>query len=235
VTGTDTTDRLVSIVLPVKDQAGFIASIVHRYREALQRSPFAYELILVVNDSSDGSENVCRTLAQEDEGTRMLELDAPGWGRAVKAGLAGAAGDTLCYTNSARTTPEVLTLAILYALVVPDVVVKANRKIRDNWRRRLGSVLYNLECRQLLDLATWDINGTPKVFSRDFSELMSLSRDDDLIDAEFVWTCRRMDYRVLELPVLVNERHGGKSTTNYRSALKMYLGALRFAHRSGNG
>ena len=44
--------------------------------------------------------------------------------------------------------------------------MKANRKIRDNWRRRLGSLLYNLECRALFDLANWDINGTPKVFPR---------------------------------------------------------------------
>ena len=51
-------------------------------------------------------------------------------------------------------------------------VIKASRKIRENWKRRLGSLLYNLECRALFDLPYWDINGTPKVFGRHFIPLI---------------------------------------------------------------
>jgi hypothetical protein len=52
-----------------------------------------------------------------------------------------------------------------------------------------------------------------------------LTREDDLIDAEFNAICRRHDYPVIEVPVLSTKRHGGKSTTNYASAFKMYVGA----------
>ncbi len=52
-----------------------------------------------------------------------------------------------------------------------------------------------------------------------------LTRDDDLIDAEFVVTCRREGYPIIEVPSLVTVRHGGASTTNYQSALRMYRGA----------
>jgi hypothetical protein len=113
----------------------------------------------------------------------------------------------------------------LYATTYRNVVVKANRKIRDSWRRRLGSLVYNLECRALFDLPTWDINGTPKVFPRSFGKLLELEREDDLIDAEFNAICRREGYQVIEVPVLSTRRHGGTSTTNYGSALKMYWGA----------
>jgi hypothetical protein len=106
-------------------------------------------------------------------------------------------------------------------------VLKANRKIRDNWRRRLGSLIYNLECRALFDLPIWDINGTPKVFPREFGALLELERDDDLIDLEFAWVCKREDYPILEVPLLATQRHGGRSTTNYGSALRMYVGAWR--------
>jgi hypothetical protein len=73
----------------------------------------------------------------------------------------------------------------------------------------------------------WDVNGTPKVFPRSFDKLMRLRRDDDLIDAEFNATCAREGYPVVEVPILATERQGGKSTTNYGSAVKMYAGALR--------
>jgi hypothetical protein len=120
-----------------------------------------------------------------------------------------------------------MTLILLYAVAYPDVVIKANRKIRESFRRRLGSLLYNLECRAFFDLPTWDINGTPKVFPRKFEKLLQLTKDDDLIDAEFNAICRREEYPMLEVPVLSTKRHGGKSTTNYNSAFKMYWGAYK--------
>lgn len=146
---------------------------------------------------------------------------------AVRMGLRQARGDLLCYTNAARTAPGDLVLSLLYAVAFPDVVVKANRKIRSGWGRRLGSLLYNLECRALFDLPNWDVNGTPKVFPRRFKQLMALTRDDDLIDLEFTAVCRRENYPMVEVPIFSSRRHGGKSTTTYMSALKMYWGAYQ--------
>jgi hypothetical protein len=150
----------------------------------------------------------------------------------VRLGLGAARGDLLCYTNSARTTAEDLLLFVLYARSHPDVVLKANRKIRERWTRRLGSLVYNLECRVLFDLSNWDVNGTPKIFPRTFGRLLALSRDDDLIDAEFSMICRREGYPMLEVPIFSSRRHGGRSTTTLRSAVRMYWGAYRLWRRS---
>jgi glycosyltransferase involved in cell wall biosynthesis len=217
---------LVSIVLPVHNQADHVGAVVRDYERHLEKLPVPHELILVVNGSTDASAAVCRELESELAPVRMLESVEGGWGRAVLLGLEVAKGDLLCYTNLARTRPEDLTLLIVYGLVNPGVVVKANRKIRDSLYRRLGSLLYNLECRALFDLSYWDINGTPKVFPRSLPKLLSLRRKDDLLDAEFNVVCRREGYRVLEVPILANVRHGGRSTTSHRSALKLYWGAL---------
>jgi glycosyltransferase involved in cell wall biosynthesis len=218
-------ERLVSIILPVYNQADHIVEIVSEYTQALTRLPYAYEMILVVNGSRDKSLEVCQALAVKNPCIKVLHSERGGWGLGVKLGLQAAEGDLLCYTNSARTSPKDLLLFLLYDLAYPNVVLKANRKIRDNWQRRLGSLLYNLECRALFDLSNWDINGTPKVFPRQFSKLFELSRADDLIDAEFCAVCREEDYPMLEVPIFSTRRHGGKSTTKYNSAIKMYLGA----------
>lgn len=220
-------ERLISVVLPVHNQGDHIGAIVTGYEEALARVPNPHELILALNGCRDNSRAVCHDLSRNHAAVRVVECEQAGWGRAVKLGLGVARGELLCYTNSARTSPQDLTLMLLYATVYPNVVIKANRKIRESWRRRLGSLLYNLECRALFDLPAWDINGTPKVFPRSFDRLLQLSRDDDLIDAEFVIHCRRQEYPILEVPILSTQRHGGKSTTNYRSAVKMYWGAYR--------
>ena len=93
--------------------------------------------------------------------------------------------------------------------------------------RRIGSVLYNVECRTLFDLPVWDVNGTPKVFSRDVAGQLNLQEDGDLIDLEFIVRCTQLGVQILEVPIVSAVRHGGESTTNYYSAVRMYWGAFK--------
>ncbi len=224
---------MISIVLPVHNQAEHIVEVVQDYSKALARVPNPHELILVVNNCRDNSLQVCQDMAAKNPNIRVVHSQLGGWGLSVKLGLREARGEFLCYTNSARTTGQELILVLLYAIVWPQVVIKANRKIRESWRRRLGSLAYNLECRALFDLSVWDVNGTPKVFPRSFKKLLELTREDDLIDAEFVMQCRRENYPVLEVPIFSTRRHGGKSTTGLKSAVRMYWGAWRLRKTFG--
>jgi glycosyltransferase involved in cell wall biosynthesis len=221
------TDRLISIILPVYNQADHISGVVEEYQQILSKMQNPYEMLLVVNGSRDNSLDVCQSLAQKYPSIKVFHTEKGGWGLAVKLGISKAEGSVVCYTNSARTSAEDLLLLLLYAVVNVDTVIKANRKIRDNWRRRLGSLLYNLECRALFDLSYWDINGTPKVFPRKYSKLLDLKENGDLIDAEFNVICRRENYRMLEVPIFSASRRGGTSTTKYMSALKMYWGVYQ--------
>lgn len=218
---------MVSVVLPVRNQADHLARVVTDYLETLQRLPQPAELLLVVNASTDSSAAVAQGLAGQHPSIRVVTSDRSGWGHAVRLGLRQARGDLLCYTNSARTAPGDLLLVLLYATAYPEVVVKANRRLRDRWWRRLGSLLYNVECRVLFDFPQWDVNGTPKVFPREFAKLLDLSREDDLIDLEFNVICRRQNYPMVEVPILASRRHGGRSSTGIGSAFRMYWGALQ--------
>jgi hypothetical protein len=149
------TVTLASIVLPVYNQAGHIGALLGEYADALERLPFPFELLPVVNGPRrDRSLEICRDLERSRPGIRTLCLDEGGWGRAVRYGLAQATGDLLCFTNSARPTAQDLLMFLLFGSVHPDCAIKANRKIRESARRRLGSLIYNLECRALFDLPT---------------------------------------------------------------------------------
>src|ERR1700683_4412078 len=186
--------QTVSVVLPVHKQADHIDGVVEGYLRVTQRLGVDVDLVLVANACTDGSTEVCRELAERNQKVRVLAQDEGGWGCAVRSGLAEARGDLLCYANSARTSPEILALMLSYARAYPHVVLKANRRIRDSMLRRAGSLLYNLECRALFDLLTWDVNGTPKLFPRSFGKLLELRSHGDLIDAEFMLTCQRERY-----------------------------------------
>lgn len=219
--------RLISIVLPVHNQAAHIGAIIDSYRDVLARLGHPFELVLSVNGSGDDSFAVCQALAQTHPEVRVIADPRAGWGLAVKAGLRAARGDLLCYTNCARTSAADLQQLLLKGLERPETVIKAIRRVRDNWKRRLGSALYNAECRLLLGVQTRDVNATPKVFSRSHAALLNLTADGDMLDAEFLFICRREGVPVIEVPIFGNRRQGGSSTTNYRSAVGMYVGAYR--------
>jgi hypothetical protein len=164
---------------------------------------------------------------------RLHELPAAGWGRAVRAGLAAAHGDTLCYANWPRTSPAALSEMLGFAITNPELVFRANRRTRDTRRQRLGSLLFNLECRALLAVTAWDVNGTPKAFSREHAALLDLRQDDDLIDAEFALVCEHEGYPVVEIPIEADLLAGGTSTLDYVAALRMYAGIMRLRRRLG--
>lgn len=220
-------NSLVSIILPVHNHADHITQVVDEYVTALSRIANPVELLLVVNGCRDNSLEVCNALASKYSSVRVIFSQKGGWGLAVRLGLEQARGELLCYTNTARTGAQDLQLLILYAVANPGSVVKAHRHSRESLTRKLGSFLFNFECRALLDLATWDVNATPKVFSREIYEHIQPQLDNDLIDLEVYQKCHQLNVIILEVPIYARTRFGGKSTTNMRSALRMYWGALK--------
>lgn len=221
-----------SLVLPVHNQAEHVAHMTQSLLAALAKLERRCELVLVPNGCRDASPEICAELADRHPGAiQVVPLAKGGWGRAVAAGLEAATGDLLGYTNSARTTPETATLMLAYAIAYPETVLKATRRVRGSSLRKLGSVVYNFECRRLFDLATWDIDGTPKLFPRSFQHLLQVHSDGNLFDLELMRACHYAGYPVIEVPVLTSDRYGGRSTTSYRTAAQMLLGAYRLRNK----
>lgn len=217
-----------SLILPIHNQADHIVQVVQGFLADFAKLERPCELVLVPNGCHDASVEICRGLAaQYPDRVQLVVLERGGWGKAIKAGMDIARGEVVGYTNSARTRPETATLMIAYAIAYPNTVLKATRRVRESALRRAGSVLYNFECRRLFDLATWDIDGTPKFFPRSFRHLWQLDSGGELYDLEFMRACRYAGYPMIEIPIFSTERFGGKSTTSYKSAVRMLSGAYR--------
>jgi glycosyltransferase involved in cell wall biosynthesis len=223
-----TATPFASLILPIHNQADHIGKVISGFLADFAKLDRTCELVLVPNGCRDASPEICREWAERrPDVVQMVELGRGAWGRAINAGLEIARGEILGYTNSARTRPQDATLMLAYMIAYPDVALKGARRIRESAWRRAGSVLYNFECRRLFDLATWDIDGTPKFFPRKFHHLMHLSSDGELYDLDWLRACRYAGYPVVEIPIFNTERYGGRSTTNVRSAMRMLMGAYR--------
>lgn len=216
-----------SVILPLYKQVAHAQHLYDTYTTHLSAMQESWELLFIVNGVDDGAVEKLNSL-NKFPNVRVLWLEKGGWGRAVKYGLEQATGQYLCYTNSARTEIDDLVLILNYARVNTDNVVKATRIIREKMIRKIGSTLYNMECRIMYKVPVWDVNGTPKVLPRKVYEDMHIESDDDLIDAEIIIKCARKKVRIIEIPIISTTRISGSSTTNFKSAYRMYKGLLRF-------
>ena len=214
------------MVLPCRNQADHIGRVLSSYAEPLEAVTPNYELVAVPNACTDNTAEIVRQLEADDPRLRCVELEQGGWGRAVLAGLEAARGEVLCYTNSARTDPaEIPALLKLYREHAP-CLAKVRRSNRNAPLREIGSTLYNLEGKLLFGVDSGDVNGTPKILSRETLTEIQPRRIDDLIDMELLALAARAKVPVVEMTTEGFERHGGKSSTNLKSAWNMYAGVL---------
>ncbi len=221
----------ISVILPIYNQSEQLDFLFEQYTTRLPELNVAWELLFIVNGSKDDSYEKAQRLAAKNPNVIVHNLQLGGWGRAVKFGLAQAKGELVCYTNSARTTIDDLMLILTYGLANDKTVIKTTRVIRESFTRKIGSILYNYENRMLLGTPLWDVNGTPKVVPAKYLKDINLISDGDLIDAELMARIYRNQVQIVEILILSTKRIGGRSTTSFKSAWKMYKGLFELRNK----
>ncbi|OGK21862.1 hypothetical protein A3C23_00755 [Candidatus Roizmanbacteria bacterium RIFCSPHIGHO2_02_FULL_37_13b] len=203
-----------SIIFPVLNQADHIEKVTLGYREILKHHNYSYELIAVVNDTVDNSFEILKKLTKKYPEIRTYELQGRGFGLGILYGLQKSNGKYLCYLNCARISAEQLFKSLEVFNKDKSLVIHNVRIDRENWSRSFGSMLYNSICKLIFQIPNHDINGNPKVFSRDVFKKLNLKFTDSMIDLEFLEKAKNSNIKIIEIPLDKYERHGGKSTTS---------------------
>jgi len=221
-----------SIVFPVMNQADHIEKVIRDYHEKLTKKGFSFELIAVINCSKDKSYEVCQKLSKELLGVKCYELGGCGYGLGILRGLKHSKGKYVCYLNSARIHAGEMIRTLKYFLVDTSVIVHGVRLRRENEKRRLGSLLYNGFCRWFFKIPNRDINGNPNVFSRKTYEKLNLQFTDSMIDLEMLEKAKKKNILVVEAPIYDYSRHGGVSTTSFKTVFRLMKEAFRYWART---
>lgn len=156
----------VSVVLPVFNERGHLKEEIDRITEALEASPFTFEIIVVDDGSNDGSEIDLASI----EGIRLIRhATNRGSGSARRTGTTAARGRIVVWTDVDMTYPNERIPEFVAAVDGCDHVVGARRT--EEGTKRLFRVPAKWFIRRLASYLTDtdipDLNSGLRAFRRD--------------------------------------------------------------------
>jgi putative flippase GtrA len=201
---------ILDVVIPVYNEETDLGPCVHRLHHHLATTfPYAFQITIADNASTDGTLAVARTLENELPGVHVLHLTEKGRGRALAAAWSASPSPILSYMDVDLSTD----LAALLPLVAPlisghsDVAIgtrlaRGSRVVR-GLKREAISRAYNLLLRGTLAVRFSDAQCGFKAISKDAAdELLPLIQDTGwFFDTELLVLAQRAGLRIHEVPV----------------------------------
>jgi dolichyl-phosphate beta-glucosyltransferase len=212
MTDRDERETFLSIVIPAyneEERLGPTLSVVARY---LAGKPFATEVIVVDDGSTDGTAEVARGALEAAAGGRVLSRPGNlGKGFSVKEGVLASRGRVVLFSDADLSTPIEEFDKFLPKLERGDDVVIGSRGLPDSvievrqarMREAMGKV-FNLLVRRFVIRGFRDTQCGFKAFRRAAAmDLFSRLRTKGFaFDVEILLLARRLNYRVGEVPVV---------------------------------
>ncbi|MEX0698459.1 MAG: glycosyltransferase family 2 protein [Acidimicrobiia bacterium] len=204
----------LSVVVPVYNEAAFIPQALPMLISEMDGLGLPYRIHLVENGSSDGSADVARAVAGEASVT-VSSLAVADYGAAMRQGFLEAEGDWVVNFDIDYFSADFLRQVT--ATPDADLVIGSKRDPSSQDRRplirRFATWVFNLMLRTILGSKVSDTHGM-KAFRRSLVDDLAglvVSRQD-LYDTELVIRAERNGYRIVEVPVVVEEIRAARSS-----------------------
>ena len=210
---TSTTPELVSVVIPVYNEAGNLDALWRRLEPVLTASGRDCEVVFVDDGSSDNSLALLREFAAADPRVRVVEL-ARNFGQhsALLAGFRNSRGDVVVTLDADLQNPPEEIPRLLEAIDAGNDVVGGWREDRhDQGYRRFASRLHNRVTSAIVGVPMHDYGCMLRAYRRHIVDTV-VACDEK---AAFVPAlANSFAKRVAEIPVAHAERAAGESKYN---------------------
>ena len=166
----------LSIVLPARNEAATVASVIEEVFAVVQELGVDYEIILVDDGSIDGTGEITRPLAQRIPHFRLVEyFPSRHYGGALRSGFAAATKELIafCATDKQYVFRDIQRL--LAKIGEADIVSGYRSNRQDNQIRKLIAFGWNVAVRLLFGYLCQDIDCGFKLFRREIWSTSNLS------------------------------------------------------------
>ena len=210
----NTRPRSLSVVIPAFNEEEILETTVHTIVTGVRALGLDwFEIILCENGSKDATPEIAGRLAEEIVEVRVITLERPDYGAAMRAGFFAATAETIVNFDADYYDLDFLAAALD---TEGDIVVAAKGLLGSHDARVLGrrvvSRCFGWFVRSLLEVSVSETHGM-KLFQRSAIAplLPNVFRTKDLFDTELL---ARAEYRgcsIVELPVETKELRHSRS------------------------
>jgi dolichol-phosphate mannosyltransferase len=221
----------VSVILPTYNEAGNIVELI---REIISHMPgdWAYEIIVVDDNSPDGTYQVVKTAFDGNKAViPVLRTKDRGFAKSIRAGIEIAQGEQILVMDTDFTHDPVEIPRLLYIGKIYDIVSGSRFCSGGNMQdvqHYIASMLYNWVLRLVLHTQVQDNLGG--YFTIKKEKLMQLPFDKIFFGyGEYFFRvlhfAKQNRMTIVEIPALYRVRHLGSSKSNFLRMLLTYFGA----------
>jgi len=216
---------MISIVVPVYRGEDFLRELYLRVKKAVNTITPDWELILVNDQSPDGSWEIMRELSENDPAVKAIDLSRNfGQHFAITAGLTYAAGDWIVVMDcDLQDIPEEIPALYEKAMEGFDSVFAQRVERQDRFFKRLGSKLFYRVFSFMTDTRMDPSIANFGIYHRKVI-LAVLSMGDYI--RYFPTMVQWVGFRKTELPVRHAERNSGKSAYSFLKSLKLAVNSI---------
>ena len=203
------TEPLLTIVIPAYNEESRLPATLTRISNAFEARGEPYEVLVVVNGSTDRTAEVVKAGAERDPNVRLVVTPLRGKGRAVRIGIGEARGDRIVFADADLSTPIEEVIALAEQLDERHQVVIASRegtgarRVGEPYTRHLMGRVFNLLVQTLAVPGIQDTQCGFKAFTRQCAQ--DVFKRQRIVgfgfDVEVLYVARRLGYGIKEVPV----------------------------------
>ncbi len=211
----------LTVIVPLYNEEEFLSSLMAELVPYCNN--YGWRLILVDDGSTDETGTILQKYA-EYEGVQIISHKLNrGYGAAIKSGIR-AADTTYAVTIDGDGQHYLSDINKLMKFAIEtdaDLVVGNRGSDTSNAYRMMGKHIIRFVAKLLMDVPIQDLNSGLKLHRTQLAKKYINVCPDSMAFSEFI-TLVYINYRdlVLEFPVRIRERQGGKSTINILNAFE---------------
>ena len=225
----------LSLIIPCYNEQDNLSLL---FKKLLKIQAKFNEIILVDNGSTDDTSLIIENFIKNHNSCiKVLKIKKNiGYGHGIMSGVRKSSGEIVAWTHADLQTDPADVVDAYQAFISKNgdrnFILKGKRKKRkffDNLFTSLMSVVSSIA----FNIKLSDINAQPKMFSKDFIKYIDNAPNDFSLDLFILVKAIKMNYTILEYPVIFKNRNYGisKGGGSLFGKVKLTLRTLSYINR----
>jgi glycosyltransferase involved in cell wall biosynthesis len=198
---------LLSVIMPVYNEKNTIRQIVER----VQTVPVPKEIIIVDDGSKDGTREILKDLAQQENIKVFLHKKNKGKGAALSTGLQHVSGDFVIFQDADLEYHPEEYPRLLEPIQKGDADVVYGSRFKGAGRaflfwHKVGNIFLNFVTNILYNSTLTDMETCYKMFRRDVIKGITIESNRFNVEPEITAKILKRGYKVFEVPITYSGR-----------------------------